>query len=74
MNTRDKQYHIFFERMGYEFVYHPDKSGFMIKDVGYAKVCDYPASDFIKGQAIIASEKRDIILLEGNLGFKPYWV
>jgi len=58
--------------MGYEFVYHPDKSGFMIKGIGYAKVCDYPASDFVINQAIEASKKKKIILLEGNLSFKSF--
>lgn len=72
MTNRDKQYHEFFTLMGYEFVYHPDKSGFMIKDIGYARVCDLPASDFIVSQAIEASKKRQIILLEGNLGYKCY--
>ena len=72
MNSRDKQYHDFFKLMGYEFVYHPDKSGFMIKDVGYAKVCDLPASSFIIKEAEKASYKMPIILLEGNLTFKNY--
>ena len=48
MNLRDKQYHRFFELMGYEFVYYPDKSGFKIKDIGYAKVCDFPAPEIFK--------------------------
>lgn len=72
MNKRDKQYHDFFKSMGYEFVYHPDKSGFMIKGIGYAKVCDLPASDFIIKEAEKAGKKMQIILLEGNLTFKCY--
>lgn len=74
MNKRDKQYHDFFKGMGFEFVYHPDKSGFSIKGVGYAKVCDFPAKEAIVNLAEKASEKQYIILLEGNLTFKTYKV
>lgn len=72
MNKRDKQYHDFFKLMGYEFVYYPEKSGFMIKGVGYAKVCDYPAPQTFIDKAAANSFKQTTILLEGSLTFRPY--
>lgn len=69
MNLRDKQYHDFFTSMGYEFIYYPEKHGFKISDIGYAKICERPASDVIVNQAIEASKTQDIILLEGNLTY-----
>ncbi len=72
MNLRDKQYHEFFTRMGYEFVYYPEKSGFLIKEIGYAKVCDYPAPKVLQDKAEENGKKQTTILLEGPLSFKPY--
>ncbi len=74
MNLRDKQYHDFFTSMGYEFIYYPDKNGFKISGIGYAKICENPASDLIVNQAIEASKKQTIILLEGNLTYRDYRV
>lgn len=74
MTKRDKQYHDFFKLLGYEFVYYPDKNSFQIKDVGYAKVCDFPATETMKDLACQASIKQDIILLDGNLTFKSYLI
>lgn len=72
MNIRDKQYHDFFKLMGYEFIYYPEKRGFKIKDIGYAKICESPASDLIVKQAIEASKNIQVVLLEGNLTYKEY--
>lgn len=72
MNLRDKQYHDFFTSMGYEFIYYPEKNGFNIKDIGYAKICESPISELIEQQAIEASKKIDVILLDGNLTYREY--
>lgn len=72
MNLRDKQYHDFFKSMGYEFIYYPEKNGFKIKGIGYAKICENPASDLIVKQAIDASKNQTVILLEGNLTYRDY--
>jgi hypothetical protein len=72
MNLRDKQYHDFFTSMGYEFIYYPDKNGFKISGIGYAKICENPASDLIVNQAKEASKKQSVILLEGNLTYRHY--
>lgn len=72
MDIRDKQYHDFFKSMGYEFIYYPEKHGFKIKGIGYAKVCESPASDLIVKQAAEASKNQTVILLEGNLTYRAY--
>jgi len=74
MNIRDKQYHDFFKLMDYEFIYYPEKHSFNLKGIGYAKICENVASDIIVTQAIEASKKQRIILLEGNLTYRAYRV
>lgn len=75
MTIYELQYAYYFSKLGYTTEFFPEKSLFFIKELNaYAKCCSDPALPDIVEKAIEQSKKFNIILLEGNLSFKPYRV
>lgn len=75
MNKQEKQYNDYLINLGYNPKFFPEKNGFLLKEENiYLKCTPYPITDLVRKQALEASKKIDVILLDGNLTFKQYEV
>lgn len=75
MTIYERQYASYFSYLGYSVEFYEDKSLFFIKELNaYAKMCSDPPLPEIIEKAEKSCLKNDIILLDGNLSFKPYTI